>query len=451
VAFVAHNFPPLGGGGTPRSVKFVRFLPDYGWQPIVFTGGKETFVARREFVRDDSTMAEFRDNPPCVVRISESFSPFIRILKALPCQALVWAAAYPWLWDENRSWSRRTAKAVIEHHRREPFDVIYVSAPPFASLEIGSLVSRATGLPFVADMRDLWTTESHFRYPTSWHYGWTARLERRLLSSASHIIANTPGAAEVLRKVLNTAPGERISVIPNGFDPSEISDSRPQKIGDGRSRITFLHAGTLYEEETIRSRLGHYYPLPLRNDARSVVPMARALVAIRNTNPKLADRIQVRLLGYAPQSLRDAIDRLGMSDRFTFDGVVPRNTAMTAMQEADALVVLQFAFEDTNRPVPFIPGKVYEYLPTGKPILAPVPPGDLRNLLAQVPQAYSCDFTDTAATARAIVSIVNDIDAGKVRFSREAIEPYNRLEHVRQLAAVLDRAMSRGRCKSSGD
>jgi len=115
------------------------------------------------------------------------------------------------------------------------------------------------------------------------------------------------------------------------------------------------------------------------------------------------------------------------------------------MHSADALLVVQLAFEDSQRPVPYVPGKVYEYLATGKPILAPVPPGDLRDLLLRMPQAYVSGYEDPADIADALLRMCTDIDEGRVRLDRAEIAKYDRRLQCRQLADLFDRVSAEAR------
>jgi len=124
---------------------------------------------------------------------------------------------------------------------------------------------------------------------------------------------------------------------------------------------------------------------------------------------------------------------------------VSRRAAMAAMEEADALLALQVAFEEADRPVPYVPGKVFEYLPHGTPILGPVPPGDLRDLLDRMPHAYACDYRDADAIAATLRRMCADIESGGVRFDPTAIAPYSRVAQAAVLAGILDAACTRGR------
>jgi glycosyltransferase involved in cell wall biosynthesis len=439
LAFLSYFYPPLGGGGTPRSAKFSNYLPDHGWRPVVFTGPVSQSDGAMEFVRDESYREEIKRGSAIVVRVDDTPGTIAGLVKRLPCQPFLWAALYPWMWEPQLGWANRVAKSIVELDREHHFEAVYASCAPFASLVAGNKAARALGVPFIADMRDLWTQESHLFFPTGLHYRWARRLERKSLRSATAVIANTPGAAKVFRSFIGA--DEKVSCIPNGFDPQEYQDQPEVRRRSSGDPITIVHAGTLYEAVTRRSRLGRFRPLALRDDSRSIEPLARAIRIVGASHPELASRIRVRLLGYTPPSLKLLVADLGVEGQFQFEGVVPHDVALAAMQEADALLALQFAFEDTLRPVPYVPGKVYEYLPTKKPILAPVPPGDLFDLLRGMPQAYVCGFEDPEVIAMKVVAMCGDIDHHRVQWDSEAIAPYSRLEHVRLLASILDRAI----------
>lgn len=437
VAFLSYFYPPLGGGGTPRSAKFSKYLPEHGWRPVVFTGPAPLADGPIEFIRDHSYGEELERASTVVVRVDDSPNTVAKLAKRLPFQAFWWAALYPWLWESQVGWSSRLVQSIIELDREHHFDAVYASCAPFSSLVAGTRAAKALGIPFIADMRDLWTQECYKFFPTGLHYHWARRLEQKALRSATAVVANTPGSARVLRAFIGSE--EKVTCIPNGFDPTDYQSEpvvRNRRAGDP---ITLVHTGTLYEAAVRRSRLGRYYPLALRDDSRSIGPLARALRIIRDSDPELAGRIRVRLFGYSPPSLKTLVSDLGVADHFQFEGLVSHDVAVAAMQEADALLALQFAFEDTSRPVPYVPGKVYEYLPTRKPILAPVPPGDLFELLRGIPQAYVCGFENPELIAARIATMCDDIDHHRIRWDPGTVAPFDRREHVRQLAAILDR------------
>lgn len=449
VAFFCYAFPPVGGGGTPRSTKFVKYLPEFGYEPTVITIDPQTHCVDREFQLDDSQGSDLAAGGYEILRIpnpaASGLGARMRRNRFFP---LLWAIAYRWVYDGTRSWAMAAARAFVDRGVARAVDAIYVSAGPHSTLEAGAWASRRLGVPWVADLRDLWNVDSLKFYPSRFHYFWESRLEKRLLNSASAIIANTPLSGERLRERLGPTCAARVTVIPNGFDSDDIA-TRERIPTNRRDTFTIVHAGTLYDPGKSRTRRGRYRPNDLDNDARSVRPIVEALRAIGRTAPATGKRVRVRLLGYVPPASQRLIQDRGLGEQVLCEGYVPRADAMDAIRSADAFVVLQVAYADPDKPVPYVPGKVYEYLSAGAPIFAPVPPGDLRNLLDCTPQAYVCDYRDPEAMAAALGLLIRDADAGTVRAAdRGWLDQFNRRNLTERLAAVLDGVVSVGRYRS---
>ena len=439
VAFLTYFFPPIGGGGTPRTTKFVKYLPQYGYRPVIVgveASGRE-FI--REFQPDDSPLAELDPATYDVLRVPDpSTSRLRRNLAQSRLFPLAWAIAYPWLHDPQRSWAFIAARRLLNSPQRQDIRLVYVSAAPMGALEAGRWLARSLGVPWVADLRDLWTPDTFRAFPSRLHYAWAQRLERRVLQSADAIIANTPLSAVRIQELVGTPAADRVVVIPNGFDPDEVPNQPRPRRAPG-SPITIVHAGTLYDPGIRRSRPGRYFPAALNDEARSPLPIARALARLGRTDPAAAARFRLRLIGYVPEFSRRALAELGVSTSVTCEGSVPRAAAVAAEQEADAQLVVQVAWDQPERPMPYVPGKVYEALATGSPVLAPVGPGDLLDLLRQTPQAYVCDYRDPAEIAATMLRLAEDLDAGRAEKSDPAwLAQFDRRHLTATLAKTFD-------------
>ena len=444
-ALLCSRFPPIGGGGTPRSAKFVKYLARFGYEPTVFTVDPESHSSSREFQLDTSQLEDLEKATYELVRVPHPpSSQWWKWARRLRLYSLLRAAAYRWRYEDARPWSMEAARTLVALGSSSAFDLIYASAGPNSTLEAGAWAARQLGIPWVADLRDLWTQDSLRSFPSALHYRWEVRFERRLLRSAGAIIANTPLSGERLRSLVGQAAARRVVVIPNGFDPADFQvGGRVQT--PPRSVITLVHAGTLYEPGSAPSRVGTYRRHELNNDARSTRPIVEALQALRGAAPELAGRIRVRLLGFTPPGSRRLIRSEGLGDQIVCEGLLPRDDAMEAMRGADALVVLQVAYADAAKPVPYIPGKIYDCLAAGTQIFAPIPRGDLWELLQQAPQAHVCDYRDPGAMATCLEAIVNSLDESSTSIATpDWLHQFDRYHLTQRLADLFDRVLQRG-------
>jgi glycosyltransferase involved in cell wall biosynthesis len=259
---------------------------------------------------------------------------------------------------------------------------------------------------------------------------------RRLLDSATAIVMNTPGSGEAVRRHM---PGlaDRVRVIPNGYDAADFAGPVAQP--DPRVfRIVFSgYAHTSYGKSyrrfgALRSRMGGA-AAGLDPLSRSHVFLLRAIAEMLVQRPDLADVLEVHLAGVGSD------DEAHELECVIAHGYVPHTRAVELVRTADLLFLPLHDLAPGVRGLT-VPAKSYEYLASGRPILAAIPAGDTRDLLSGAPSVTCCLPRDVAAIARTIESAV---DAWRVQGTKGVdrssfIAPYERRQLSRQLAAVFD-------------
>jgi len=202
-----------------RSVKFVRYLGEFGWEPVVVTAEVADYEVEREFQLDEDLSAEVGRRAPAVVRVSE---PGRRRNRRSKYFKYDWFLRYRSLWEAQIPWARAAARECVEVARRERADLVYTTLPPYSAAFVGDRVKKEAGIPWVADLRDLWTEDALRVWPSKWHFLWERALERRLLRGADRVIANTDLSKARLCESL-AVPEGRVTTIPNGFDPVDFA------------------------------------------------------------------------------------------------------------------------------------------------------------------------------------------------------------------------------------
>lgn len=449
VACLCYYFPPIGGGGTPRSTKFVKYLSQFGYKPTVFTVAPQSHSQSREFRLSPEDSRDLENTEYEAIRVPNPTSQGLRNrLSQSRLYPFIWALAYRWLYEGYRAWAFAAAKQIVQSQTKSRFDVIYASAGPNSSLEAASWASRRLNIPWVADLRDLWTCDSLKFFPSRVHYLWEQRLERCVLRTAAAIIGNTPLSTQRLQELVGPKFAHKVITITNGFDPADFPfpSEAPQAKQPPERAVTILHAGTLYEPGESASRRGRFRPCALNNTARSIVPLLDALVELQKLKPQLAQRFRVRLLGFTPPRTQELIKSSSVKDQFILEGNVPHATAVQAQKDADALLALQVAYQDPDKAVPYVPGKVYEYLATGSPVLAIVPPGDLKDLMVQTPQAVVADYRNKKEVIAALSTLAQRLDLGEPPSAdRNWLQQFSRIELTRRLAETFDQATQKAK------
>jgi len=215
VLFVAYQFPPRSGAGVHRSLNFVKYLRQYGYNPIVFTIDEKSI--RRETNQIDPKLL---DQIPSDIQIerspSYSIGPAAKWLQKVHLHRFFWVLVPPFCWEWSMPWSFFTyfkAKKLIKKH---DIKVVYTSSGPFSPMMLGYLLQKTTPVKWVADLRDPFTDAYMWIFPTKLHWGISRLWERFFFSKPDKLIVNTESVRELYlqRKLI---PAHKIVTLTSGF------------------------------------------------------------------------------------------------------------------------------------------------------------------------------------------------------------------------------------------
>ena len=387
VLMLAYFYPPMGGAGVQRSLKFSRYLPEYGILPSVVCADSE------EYPHDFALMSEIPagvdvtriQHTPMVSRVMSlrrrwrrsthqdaaslrsSTGPPSRMGSHWRDRVLSASAAVQFP-DDKASWSRAAVRTSMRTLSLTPVDIVFSSSPPVSAHAAAMRIARDSGLPWVADFRDLWTDNPAYAAP-SWRRGIDERLERRLLAAADGIV----GVTESFTSVLNRISGARVPAItiPNGYDEEDFVGLAPAAIEPGVVR--FVHTGTFYGQ-------------------RSPEPFLLGAQRVLERHDSLRSRLRVRFLGSIGTRFDPLLD--WFSQRFPGvlerPGYVDHSRALAEMLGATALLLIVDSDDELS-----LPGKVFEYLRAGRPILVVGPPdGETARLIRDCAAGEVVDARD---------------------------------------------------------
>jgi len=427
---VAHLFPPCGGAGVQRTAKLVAYLASHDWQPTVLTVRPTDYG-----LTDASLLSPALASSLDVVR-TPCFDPVTRFTRPAshdagppdatergrrgvgrPLRALAkagWRLAERHLLIPDRTvvWLPEAVAAARRIHRDRPFDLVYATADPYSSFLIARRIARTLSVPYVLDMRDPWT---HLSYMEARHtpvrQSIERWLERRVLRDcAACIFAN--GAIETYRTAYPHLAG-KFSYVPNGYDPDDFAGVAPRPF----DRFTIVHNGTF---------LSGY---------RTADTFLRAVRLLLDKDPEIANRLQVFFVGKVG-SEREVSERLGLQGLVTHAGYVPHRDSLSYVLGADALLLVggAHAWEET--------GKVYEYLATGRPILALVEPGGAAARLLNRAQGSRIVPRDSVPESAAAIRALLDAGRGARTPVPDWLPAYRRDALAARIADVLTAAVS---------
>jgi glycosyltransferase involved in cell wall biosynthesis len=432
ILFHSYHFPPTGGSGAQRPARLVRYLPELGYEPIVVTAPGP--AEERWTPVDDRLNSEV---PPdtAVHRVSGPEPPSSTGWRHRTERWL--RLRDPW----TRSWIAASTELGIAAAVDGDVDFVYAWMQPYPSGEAAAEIARAIGKPWVADLGDPWALDEMMIYPTALHRRLERRLMRRVLESAAAIVLSTPEAARRVRAEFPEFASRRVVVIPNGFDAGEFAAPVAPRLDDA---FRIVHTGYFHTQIGLRQ----HRTAPLRRVlggavahevdilGRSPVFLIEAVERVRRVHPEIAARIELHFAGVlSPEDLA-VVARSPVTKVL---GFVSHEQSRALVRSADLLFLPMHDLPPGTRAT-VVPGKTYEYVASGRPILGAVPDGDARDLLEAAGTARLCRPRDVDGIAAAIVSAYDEACAGR---SAPPPDPallarYDYRTLARRLAAVFD-------------
>lgn len=412
LALVSYFFPPIGGAGTQRAGKLAKYLSLRNWEVEVFAGEVDS------------------------VQLPSDYS----LLEDLPESLAI-----------NRSrltgaeWVEWVVRS-IQSARVRP-DCVLLTMSPFSAAAAGIALSRA--FPVVLDLRDPWALDGVPEYSS--YFGWRLELARMRagIRRAARVVFNTPEALKVAKGAF-PQDASKFHYIPNGFDPSDferfLPGLHPKSSKGGVDMFNIVHAGTFLSSQYLNSKgikgrlrgLIRYSPEPILRFGRTIVPVLRALEKLQAENPSIAERVRFRHIGKPDRATLDLIERSAAKHLVEVEGYAPHQKIVQEMVNADLLYLHLHGMGGGER-ARIVPGKTYEYLASGTPILASVPAGDARDLLSSFENCKIVEPGDGAELASAILTAFQS-PAERVSVARrfEDLSPFRRDE----IAAQFDHLLS---------
>lgn len=383
---LAYHFPPQGGGGVQRSLKFVRYLAELGYEPVVVTGPP---TAGGRWTPADETLAT-------------ELPPDVRVVRARgpqPVERPMRARASRWTGAETEFGRWWTKAGLAAARRAGEVDIVYASLSPWESAVVAARIAAELDVPWVADLRDPWALDEMTVYPTALHRRAAVRAMRRALTGAAAIVMNVPEARDALLSRFPELGDRPVVTIPNGYDAADFAAPAPPAVA-GPLRI--VHTGFLHTAGGLRERRA----APLRRAlggslagvdilGRSHLNLMAAVERLLAEDPSIADRLEVHLAGDMSQADRAACEDCPV---VRIHGYLPHLETVGLMRSADLLFLPMHGLTPGRR-ARIVPGKTYEYLAARRPILATVPDGDARDLLAGNPHARLCRPGDVEGLA----------------------------------------------------
>jgi glycosyltransferase involved in cell wall biosynthesis len=388
----------------------------YGWRPSVLTvdvpwavhrddGLSRHVPTELEVVRTSS--AEARPRHPPGVRVEKREHVAVGRLRS----HLGHLKRFP---DAQVGW----LPFAIAEGRKQRADVLYSSSGPFTSHLVGLALHRLTGKPWVAELRDGWYRWNRSIFPDypRWRDVLEKRLEAGVIRSAQRVVLVTDRMACAFRQQYANLPPAHFAVVSNGFDPAQHGPPGYEP----RKSFELVHAGALYY-------------------GRSLATFLEAAATLAKADTDFGQAFRLTLLGTLDSRAHSELARHGLGDRVRFEGQQEHAAALQAMRDADVLLLVS---NTTSGAEATVPGKLFEYLASGRPVLAVAPPdSSTADVLAETQAGWLAPAHDVEAIKRTLCDAFAAHKSGKPpRADARALSRFDRRLLARDLAGILDAA-----------
>jgi glycosyltransferase involved in cell wall biosynthesis len=425
VLIITYYWPPSGGSGVQRWLKFSKYLPENGWEPIIYTPENPESPEH-----DDSLSNDVRKDIAVVKRpIFEPYSFYKRFIGKKQTERIsvgflseskkpklrekiaVWIRGNLFIPDARKFWIKPSVKFLTEYLKENPVDAIISTGPPHSMHLIALGIKSELNIPWIADFRDPWTNIDFYSglMLTRWADRKHRLLEKKVLQNADTVVSVGKSWAKELGEL-----GDRnVEVITNGFDPE---DFRPNKIEVGE-KFSITHIGSMNKDRN--------HPL-----------FWETLSHMANSDKSFAEKLEIRLVGKNDISVCENIEKFGLSEYVVITEYVPHKEIEDYLRSS---AILYLPVNNTPNALGILTGKVFEYLHSGRPILAIGPEnGDLAEIISKTKHSRISGFESADKLRNNIQYYFNLFKEGNLKSTVDNIDIFSRRELTKKYASLLN-------------
>lgn len=440
VLFLLMEFAPVNTTGNFRSLKFIKYLSQFGIQPIIVTFREEEGA---KYLHSHIDPALLNDLPQDAIvyrihcdelklpfrgKLGEFVSIFFSIKDSL---------AGRW-----RPYLLKEIDGIISKHQPT---LLYTSLPPFSSGMLAVEVSKKFNLPLIVDMRDLWAMFGSSPLPTYFHYKLMVSEERKIFEHATAILGVTPQLIDTIKTTHPSVDQKKFHLIPNGFD-RELGQPESFHFDASKEKIVIGYVGAFYFVPRQRDnvfkpwwrkpahQMLEYNPVKQDWLYRSPYFFFKALHALFQKHPQLKNKVQIEFVGKKLAWLDEMLSELDLKSICVMHGFVDHKKSLALQKNFDLFLATSEKVIGGEHYC--MPSKVFDYVGQKKPILGFVTEGIQKEFLERSGLAVICNPDDTQASAEKLYKLFTE--GRTFTPNNEYLGQFNRLELAKKLAAVIN-------------
>jgi len=423
VMIITYYWPPSGGAGVQRWLKFSKYLPEFGYTPIILTV-EDTKASYAQL--DYSLLKEV--SPDLQVFRTDTFEPYNLYRKLSNKKEIPYGGfsnqkkltAFDrisrmirgnlFIPDPRRGWNRFALKKALQLIGSEEIEIVITSGPPHSTHLIGKSIKEQVPVRWIADFRDPWT--DIYYYKELHHTGLASRMDKKMeksvLQLSDKIITVSQEVGKLLLRKIPYASG-KITVIPNGYDETDFENTAILQ----NDCFTIVYTGTISSGYRIEQFIEAVATLP----------------------EPIKNQIKIRFVGNVPDEILNQFHHKNLDTMVEVLGYVPHEQAVSQMISASLLLL---AIPDAPDNKGIVTGKFFEYLAAKRPILAIGPlGGDVEIMLHNCKAGKMFSYGDTEKIQLFLLEIFEQVQSGTYRNETTGTEKYTRRNLTRELIHSL--------------
>ena len=436
VLIISYYWPPTGGSGVQRWVKFAKYLPAEGWQPVIYTPENPEQLAV-----DASLEAEVPAEAEVIRRrIVEPYEMYKKLLrksghskeavevnpvnaqnKSFLQKVAMWIRGNFFLPDPRCLWIRPSVKVLKEYLKEHPVDLIVSTGPPQSMHLIGRLLAKETGLPWIADFRDPWTKIFYFKHlqMTRATVKWHKKMEKKVLDDATVVVAVSPLVQQEFQAMTQTP----VELITNGFDECDFTATKNTEANGGPDReFVITHTGLFAADGN---------PTVLWD----------VLAEKCSKDESFKKLMKIKLVGKTDEQILKSIEDAGLSENLEDMGYQPHAVAVEQQRKA-SLLILPLRKEPEYKAV--LPGKLFEYLASWRPVLGiGQTDGAMSMILNNTKTGFVLNWDDKMSIEKYIDICWKDHLNGRLSVEDADISQFTRRNLTRRMAQLFDKLIEK--------
>lgn len=423
ILIITYYWPPAGGPGVQRWLKFVKYLPDFGIQPVVYIPENPTYpiidkilvkevsekaiIIRHKIIEPYQIASFFSKNK--TKKISSGIIPNKKKQSFLDKLFLL-IRGNLFIPDARVFWVKPSVRFLEKYIAENSIDTIVTSGPPHSLHLIGLELKQKTNVKWIADFRDPWTTIGYHKSLRLSNYASKKHkfLEHKVLNAADNIIV-TSKTTKTEFEAITLKP---IEVITNGYD---IEDTDKQDLD---AKFSLAHIGSFLSE-------------------RNPAILWESLVALLSEIPDFNKHLEIKLIGAVSQEVLETITQFGLNPYLNNLGYVSHADAIAHQKKSQALLLIEIDSEETRS---IIPGKLFEYMVSGRPIIAIGPiHSDFEEIISHTNTGVFLHYSEKEKLKNVILDYYNQYLEGKLKSNGVGLQKYSRKSLTKELVELLSK------------